>query len=95
MADIKKAVDGVAGAGTSDKIEGKVDEWTGKAKQAVGDLTDDDKLHAEGEAQEAEGKLSHAIGEIKEVAGLVAGVAVESAHIVADKVKHAIHKDDK
>lgn len=94
MADIKKAVDDIAGAGTSEKIEGKVDEWAGKAKQAVGDLADDDKLHAEGEAQETEGKLRHALGEVKEVAGLIAGVAVEGAHIVSDKVKHALHKDE-
>jgi uncharacterized protein YjbJ (UPF0337 family)/DNA-binding XRE family transcriptional regulator len=40
-----------------DEAEGKVEEVKGRAKQAAGDLTDDEDLRAEGEAQEVEGKV--------------------------------------
>jgi len=42
--------------------DGKVDETKGRAKQAVGDLTDDDSLRNEGKVDEASGKTKGAIG---------------------------------
>jgi len=42
--------------------DGKVDETKGRAKQAVGDLTNDDSLKNEGKVDEASGKTKGAIG---------------------------------
>lgn len=39
-----------------DKTKGKFEEAKGKAKQAWGDLSDDDKSQVEGEAEEYKGK---------------------------------------
>jgi uncharacterized protein YjbJ (UPF0337 family) len=45
-----------------DEIEGKVEAIKGKVKQAAGDLTDDERLHDEGVADEAAGDTQRAIG---------------------------------
>lgn len=37
--------------------EGKFDEAKGRAKEAVGDLTDDDDLQREGQVDQASGKV--------------------------------------
>jgi len=37
------------------------DEMTGRAKKALGDLTDDDELRREGETDEAAGKVKEAL----------------------------------
>jgi uncharacterized protein YjbJ (UPF0337 family) len=41
---------------------GKVDQAKGKIKQAVGTLTKDDDLKAEGQADETMGKIEAAVG---------------------------------
>jgi uncharacterized protein YjbJ (UPF0337 family) len=91
----KKVVDDVAGAGTADKIGGKVHEVAGKAKEAVGDLTDNPKLKAEGEAEQGEGKLQNAMGTVSAVAHGVVDAVADGAHKLGDAVKHMIHHDDK
>ena len=48
------------------KGEGLMDEAKGKAKQAWGDLTDDNSTHAEGQVDEAKGKAKQKIGEVRE-----------------------------
>ena len=60
----------------TDKIKGNVDELVGKAKQAIaGDSDDpnrtheDDKLAAEGKAQELKGKGEQTIGKVKGALG--------------------------
>jgi uncharacterized protein YjbJ (UPF0337 family) len=45
-----------------DEIEGKAQAFKGKVKQATGDLTDNEKLHDEGVADEAAGDTQAAIG---------------------------------
>jgi uncharacterized protein YjbJ (UPF0337 family) len=45
-----------------DELEGKADAIKGKVKQATGDLTDDERLHDEGVADEAAGDTQAAIG---------------------------------
>jgi len=45
--------------------DGKVDQAKGRAKQAVGDLTGDEKMKAEGEIDEAEGKVEEAVGKVQ------------------------------
>lgn len=50
----------------SDKVEGKKDELTGKAKQSAGDLTDNSDAKADGQAQESQGKLHQGAEQAKD-----------------------------
>jgi uncharacterized protein YjbJ (UPF0337 family) len=45
-----------------DELDGKGDQLKGKLKQAAGDLTDDERLHDEGVADEAAGELKEGFG---------------------------------
>jgi len=45
-----------------DEAQGKTDQLKGKVKQAAGDLTDDERLHDEGVADEAAGKVQEGFG---------------------------------
>jgi uncharacterized protein YjbJ (UPF0337 family) len=47
-------------------MEGKFDEMKGRAKEAAGDLTDDDDLKREGKADKAGGKAKSKLEEAKE-----------------------------
>jgi uncharacterized protein YjbJ (UPF0337 family) len=49
--------------------KGKVDQATGKAKQAIGTLTGDDRLKAEGQVDEAVGKVEAVVGQVGRKAG--------------------------
>jgi uncharacterized protein YjbJ (UPF0337 family) len=49
----------------SDKISGVANQAAGKAKQGVGNLTGDEKLKAEGAAQETKGKVEKTVGDVK------------------------------
>jgi len=46
--------------GIDDKADHKAEEVKGKAKETVGDATDDKDLQAKGRAQEAKGSLKQA-----------------------------------
>lgn len=46
--------------------EGKFDEMKGRAKEAAGDLTDDDDLRREGKVDQAGGKAKQAIADVKD-----------------------------
>lgn len=52
-----------------DEMEGKAEALKGKAKQAVGDLTDNEQLRNEGAADEAAGDTQDAIGRGRRKAG--------------------------
>jgi uncharacterized protein YjbJ (UPF0337 family) len=43
-----------------DKIKHKVEEMTGKTKENVGDATDNERLQAEGAAEESSGQMKQA-----------------------------------
>lgn len=45
-----------------DEVQGKKDQIRGKIKQAAGDLTDDERLHDEGVADEAAGNVEEGFG---------------------------------
>jgi uncharacterized protein YjbJ (UPF0337 family) len=45
-----------------DELDGKTDQLKGKVKQAVGDLTDDERLHGEGSADELKGEAKEGFG---------------------------------
>jgi uncharacterized protein YjbJ (UPF0337 family) len=47
-------------------MSGDFDQMKGRAKQAAGDLTDDEELHEEGERDEAAGKLKGAVDDAKD-----------------------------
>ncbi|MEL6060184.1 MULTISPECIES: CsbD family protein [unclassified Methylobacterium] len=51
---------------TTDKIKGAANEALGKAKQGLGDVTGNDKLKAEGAAQELKGKTQSTVGSAKD-----------------------------
>jgi uncharacterized protein YjbJ (UPF0337 family) len=48
-----------------DKTQGKTDEVKGKARQAYGDLTDNDDQKAKGQAEETQGHAEKAVGDVK------------------------------
>ena len=45
-----------------DELDGKVEQLKGKVKQATGDLTDDERLHDEGVADETAGNVQEGFG---------------------------------
>ena len=52
-----------------DEVQGKLDQLKGKVKQGVGDLTDDERLHDEGVADEAAGDVREGVGTVKRKVG--------------------------
>jgi uncharacterized protein YjbJ (UPF0337 family) len=52
--------------GTDDKIENKAQELGGKAKERVGDATDDEQLEAEGRTDQAKADVKQAGEKIKD-----------------------------
>ena len=51
------------------ELGGKIDQTKGRIKQAVGDLTHDDNLKAEGRADEAAGTVEAAVGQARRKVG--------------------------
>jgi uncharacterized protein YjbJ (UPF0337 family) len=52
-----------------DELEGKAEALKGKFKKAAGDLTDDERLRDEGEADEVAGKTQDAFGRARRKVG--------------------------
>lgn len=50
----------------SEKISGVGNQIAGKAKQAAGEVSGNDRLRAEGKGQEVKGKLQKASGDAKD-----------------------------
>ena len=63
-----------------DELDGKADKIKGRAKQAWGDVTNDDKLHDEGVADEASGNVQEGYGKARRKVG-------EALDDIADKIK--------
>jgi len=53
---------------TADKVKGATNEAIGKAKQGIGEATDNDRLQGEGAVQEVKGKGQKTMGDAKEAA---------------------------
>ncbi len=51
---------------TGDKVKGMANEAVGNVKQGVGKATDNDKLRAEGKAQELKGEAQQTVGNAKD-----------------------------
>jgi uncharacterized protein YjbJ (UPF0337 family) len=52
-----------------DEIEGQAEQVKGKVKKAVGDLTDNERLHDEGVADEAAGDVQEGYGRARRKVG--------------------------
>ncbi|MCO7203386.1 CsbD family protein [Microbacterium sp. CnD16-F] len=52
--------------GLDDKIKNAAQDLTGKAKEKIGTATDNDKLAAEGAADQAEAKMKKAAENVKD-----------------------------
>jgi uncharacterized protein YjbJ (UPF0337 family) len=52
-----------------DELDGKGDQIKGRAKQAWGDITDNERLHDEGVADEASGNVQEGIGKARRKVG--------------------------
>jgi len=52
--------------GIDDKAENKAEELKGRAKEAVGDATDNEQWQAEGRAERAKGSLKQAAEKVKD-----------------------------
>ncbi|MET7244174.1 CsbD family protein [Methylobacterium sp. EM32] len=64
---------------TTDKIKGLANEAVGNIKQGIGSATGNDKLQAEGKAQELKGEAQKTTGDVKD--------GIKNA---ADTVKHKL-----
>ncbi|SJZ96807.1 CsbD family protein [Consotaella salsifontis] len=49
-----------------DEVKGAAKEMGGKVKKAAGDLTDNDRMKAEGEMDRVEGKTQKNVGKVKD-----------------------------
>jgi uncharacterized protein YjbJ (UPF0337 family) len=63
-----------------DELNGKGDQVKGKAKQAWGNLTNDQELHDEGVADESAGKVEEGFGKARRKVG-------DALHELAHKIK--------
>lgn len=63
-----------------DELDGKAEQIKGKVKKAAGDLTDDERLHDEGTADEAAGKVQEGFGRGRRKVG-------EAIEDLGDKLK--------
>lgn len=52
-----------------DEIDGKTEQIKGKVKQAVGDATDNERMHDEGVADEAAGDVQEGFGRARRKVG--------------------------
>src|ERR1043165_918225 len=64
-----------------DEVDGKVDQVKGKVKQATGDLTDNEKLREEGQADETVGEVQEGLGKGRRKVG-------EALKDLGDKIGH-------
>ena len=71
---------------TTDKIKGTANEAMGKAKQGIGEATDNERLEGEGAMQELKGKGQKTVGDAKEAAK----DAMNRAAAAANKKGHSI-----
>ena len=52
---------------TKDQVQGKFHEVKGNAKQAAGQVTNNPKLEAEGQAEKVTGKFQKKVGQVEKV----------------------------
>ncbi|MGB3238607.1 MAG: hypothetical protein WBB29_09940 [Geitlerinemataceae cyanobacterium] len=79
----KSDLDTVAGAGTSDKLEGQVDKATGKAQRDLGNV----KSEAKGALKQAQGKAKEDIGTTRQALENAADNAEDASDNAIDSIK--------
>jgi uncharacterized protein YjbJ (UPF0337 family) len=67
-------------------MSGDADKAKGHVKQAVGELTDDERLEREGKADELAGKAKNVADKAKDAADDVAGKAKDAIDDARDKL---------
>lgn len=80
--------------GLGDKVQGKADEFGGKAKQVAGDVLGDNELKSEGATQEAAGKGEGFLGKVKDAAGDAADSVKGVFNTVGDKLGNKDKQDE-
>lgn len=70
-----------------DNLKGKIDDIKGRMKRQAGEWTGDDKLQAEGVADQVKGKIQNAWGNVKEGARDMTDEVKDQAHDVKDGIK--------
>ncbi len=51
---------------SKDRLEGTLDEMTGRGKSALGNLSGDDETQAEGDTQQVQGEAKQGLADIKD-----------------------------
>ncbi len=74
-----------------EKVKGKLNEAVGSVKQGICSATGDERLQAEGQAQEAKGKGQGLVGDVKDKAR----EAKETAKGAVGAVKDAAHDEER
>jgi len=74
-------------------MAGKTEQIKGQAKEAVGSLTGDKDLQAEGKADRQAGEAKEKVGHAKDKVEEVAEKVEHEAGEVIDKAKDAAHRD--
>jgi len=54
---------------TTDQIKGKMRELKGKAKEKIGQKTNDPRLASQGQDEKVAGKIQKKVGQVKQVFG--------------------------
>ena len=69
-----------------DELEGQKDQVKGRAKQAWGDLTDNERLHDEGVADEAAGDVQEGFGRARRKVGEAIDIYVNNRLVARGEV---------
>jgi uncharacterized protein YjbJ (UPF0337 family) len=59
----------IMSSSTSDKIEGDAHRVKGAVKEEIGYLVGNEKMEAEGKAENIDGQIQHKVGDVKAVFG--------------------------
>lgn len=85
--NLENVTNKVGGPGATDKVEGKILEVGGHVKEAAGNLTGNEKLEAEGKADQVKGIGKQWVGEVKEKAASAVDHVVGGAKAVVETAK--------
>lgn len=72
------------------ELSDKAEEFAGRAQEAAGDLTGDDRLRAEGAAERIEAEVKQKVDDVKQAVAEKASEVADSAQDTAIEVKDAV-----
>lgn len=82
-AQAQETLDDTFGAGTSDQVEGQIEQATGAVQQKAGELTG----QVQGAVKQVQGKAKEDIGQVKEATEEASSEVKETSEGIVDKVK--------